>query len=65
VFIVARRYVKGRKGDRVLVCNSVAQSIVESCRGEHEQFVFSYTRRKKDGSIAWRRPIETVNNTGW
>lgn len=65
VFIVPRRYVKGRKGDRVLVCNSVAQSIVESCRGEHPENVFVYTRRKKDGSIAWRSPIGTVNNTGW
>lgn len=65
VFIVPRRYVKGRKGDRVLVCNSVAQSIVESCRGEHPEFVFTYTRLKKDGGLAWRRPIETMNNTGW
>jgi integrase len=65
VFVVPRRYVKGRKQDRVVVCNSVAQSIVESCRGEHGEFVFTYTRWKKDRSIAWRRPIETMNNTAW
>jgi integrase len=58
-------YVKGRKQDRVLVCNSVAQSIIDSCRGEHLEFVLTYTRLKKDGSVAWRRPIETMNNNGW
>ena len=64
-FVVPRRYVKGRKRERVLVCNSVAQSIVESCRGEHPENVFTYARLKKDGSIAWRRPIETMDNTAW
>jgi integrase len=65
MFVVPREYVKGRKQDRVLVCNSVVQSIVHSCRGEHPEFVLTYTRLKKDGSVAWRRPIETMNNNGW
>lgn len=65
VFVVPRRYVKGRKQDRVLVCNSVAQSVIESCRGEDPVFVFTYTRWRKDGSIAWRRPVKTMNNTAW
>jgi integrase len=61
VFVVPRRYVKGRKRDRVLVCNSVAQSIIESCRGEHPEFVFPY-RQGKAGKL---HAIETMNNTAW
>jgi integrase len=51
----------------LLVCNSVAQAVVESVRGQHDSFVFVYQRIKKDGTpgTAKPRPIETMNNTGW
>lgn len=62
VFVVPRRYVKGRKADRVLVCNSVAQSIIESVRGLHPKFVFVFSQAVKEPRY---RPIETVNNTAW
>ena len=71
VFVVPKRYVKGRKQDRVLVCNSVAQSIIESVRGMHPEFVFVYRhnfdRGKKPNPKAEykARPIETMNNTAW
>jgi len=69
VFEVPRRYVKGRKRSRVLVCNSVAQSVVESVRGQHPEFVFVYRReRVKNTDQAPKmpyRPIETMNNTAW
>jgi integrase len=67
VFEVPAASVKGRKRSRLLVCNSVAQSIVESVRGEHDEFVFVYRRRKKDGSPGAGRPhrIDTINNTAW
>jgi integrase len=69
VFEVPRRYVKGRKRSRVLVCNSVAQSVVESVRGQHPEYVFVYRReRVKNTDQAPKmpyRPIETMNNTAW
>jgi integrase len=62
VFVVPKRYVKGRKKDRVVVCNSVAQSIIESVRGMHPEFVFVYSQYVKKPKY---RPIETLNNTAW
>jgi len=62
VFEVPRRAVKGRRHARVLVCNSVAQSIIESLRGEHPEFVFVYSERRKKNEPG---PIETMNNTAW
>jgi hypothetical protein len=50
VFEVPAGHVKGRRRSRVLVCNSVAQSVVESVRGQHHEHVFVYRRLKKDGN---------------
>jgi integrase len=61
VFIVPPRYVKGRKGWRPLVCNRVAQSILEERRGKHPEFVFTYQRGGKKEPHA----VETMNNNGW
>jgi integrase len=61
VFIVPPRYVKGRKGWRPLVCNRVAQSILEERRGKHPEFVFTYQRGKNHLPHA----VETMNNNGW
>jgi integrase len=61
VFVVPPRYVKGRRGWRPLVCNRVAQSIIEAQRGKHIEFVFVYQRGKQLGP----RAIETMNNNGW
>ena len=61
VFIVPPRYVKGRKGWRPLVCNRVAQSIIEERRGKHPEFVFTYQRGQNHTPHA----IETMNNNGW
>ena len=61
VFIVPPRYVKGRKGWRPLVCNRVAQSIIDERRGKHPEFVFTYQRGKKLEPHA----VETMNNNGW
>ena len=67
VFEVPAINVKGRKRSRLLVCNSVAQSVVESARGEHGEFVFVYARCKKDGSAGAGKPhrVNTMNNTAW
>lgn len=69
VFEVPRRNVKGRRLVRVVVCNSVAQSVVDAVRGQHPEFVFVYRRERTtnlDTAPAMPyRPIETMNNTGW
>ena len=62
VFEVPRKAVKGSKRARIIVCNSVAQSIVESVRGQHPEFVFVYSERRKKGKPG---PVETMNNTAW
>lgn len=61
VFIVPPRYVKGRKSWRPLICNRVAQSIIEERRGKHPEFVFTYQHGKKQKPHA----VETMNNNGW
>jgi integrase len=63
VFEIPRESVKGRKRSRVLVCNSVAQSIIESVRGMHEEFVFVWTRGVKKVYVGGS--METMNNTAW
>jgi integrase len=69
VFEVPRQNVKGRKRSRIVVCNSVAQSVVDSVRGMHPQYVFVYRReRVKNTETAPTmpyRPIQTMNNTAW
>ena len=55
VFEVPRESVKGRKRRRMLVCNTVAQSVVDSVRGQHSEYVFVYRGHR----------IETMNNTAW
>lgn len=62
VFVVPKEFVKGRKEDRVIVCNSVAQSIIESVRGMHPEYVFVYLKNKKKGIYL---PTEKMNNTAW
>lgn len=61
VFIVPPRYVKGRKGWRPLVCNRVAQSVLDEQRGKHPEFVFTYQRGRNHEPHA----VETMNNNGW
>jgi integrase len=72
VFVVPAAHVKGvvgKKTDMVLVCNSVAQSIVERQRGKHATHVFTYRRErvknKDQPPVMPYRPIQTMNNTAW
>jgi integrase len=55
VFLVPKDSVKGRKRDRILVCNKVAKQIIETQRGLHDEYVFIYQNHR----------IETMNNTAW
>lgn len=69
VFEVPRRHVKGRRRVRIVVCNSVAQSVIETVRGQHPEFVFVYRRERVKNldqapAMAYK-PIGTMNNTAW
>lgn len=54
VFLIPGHRVKNRE-ERLAVLNDVAQSVIESVRNEHKQFVF--THRGK--------PVTAMNNTAW
>jgi integrase len=54
VFIVPRSFVKNGL-DRFVVLNRIAKSVIDGCRGEHPEFVF--TRRGK--------PLTKIYNSGW
>lgn len=61
--------VKGRKSSRLVLCNSLAQSLGEAARGQHKDYVFVYRReRVKNLSQAPQMPyrcIGTMSNTAW
>jgi integrase len=60
VFETPPEHVKGRRTSKLVVCNSVSQSVVERARGKHPTHVFV---------MAWRHhelgPIQMMNNTAW
>lgn len=69
VFDVPREHVKGGRRSRIIVCNSVAQSIIETVRGQHPEWVFVYRRERvkhteQAPAMPYRR-IQTMNNTAW
>jgi len=69
VFEVPREHVKGRRRPRVVVCNGVAQAVIESVRGMHEEFVFVWRRERvknvDDEPVMPYRPVQAMNNTAW
>lgn len=64
VFVVPRSHVKGRRSERIIVCNSVAQEVVDKQRGLHPSFVFTYPRPVAGGFIE-HQGVEYINNTAW
>jgi integrase len=67
LFEVPREHVKGRRRSRVVICNAVAQDVIESVRGQHDEFVFVYSRpagKTGEGTYA-PHPVQTMNNTAW
>lgn len=69
VFDVPRQHVKGGRRSRIIVCNSVAQSIIETVRGQHPEWVFVYRRERvkhiEQAPTMPYRQIQTMNNTAW
>ena len=54
MFIIPPELVKNGE-ERLIVCNQTGRSVVESQRGKHEQFVFTFKGK----------PVTRRNNTGW
>lgn len=61
IFVVPREFVKGRKRERIIVCNSVAQQIIDGQRGLHPERVF--TRAKQPPK--WARLNSGPHPLGW
>jgi len=59
VFIIPPTEVKNGI-ERYVVLNKVAASVIEECRGQHGEFVF--TEEEPGGE---RHPIGRMNNSGW
>jgi integrase len=56
VFLIPGEKVQGKnRCNRIVVCNDVAARVVDSLRGNHPKFVFSYAGRQ----------VTRMNNTGW
>lgn len=69
VFEVPRQYVKGRKSLAYVVCNSVAQRILDRVRGQHAEFVFVWRRERTknidEEPVMQYAPVTTMNNSAW
>src|SRR5207253_2237279 len=59
VFIIPPAHVKNGI-ERYVVLNRIAKAVIEGCRGEHEEFVF--TEEMRGGQ---RLPQSRMNNSGW
>lgn len=60
VFIVPGEIVKNAE-DRLVVLNRVAKSVIDSCRGDHPKFVFTWKRGPKSKPA----PLISMNNSAW
>jgi integrase len=54
VFVIPRDFVKNTL-DRYVVLNRIARSVIESCRGQHRESVFTYRGN----------PVTKIYNSGW
>ncbi|HHT9843886.1 TPA: tyrosine-type recombinase/integrase [Legionella pneumophila] len=62
VFIIPGELVKNGE-ERLIVCNDVARSVVESQRSVHDQYVFTYRGQpvSRMNATAWRKARERVH----
>jgi integrase len=61
VFVVPASEYKGKR-PHVAILNDVAMKVIESCRGVHSEYVFTYRNEKKE--LPPDR-VDTINNTAW
>ena len=68
VFLIPATEMKAKR-PHVLILNDVAWSIVEECRGAHDEFVFVWRRERvvnvDEEPVMEYAPIGTMNNTGF
>lgn len=60
VFLIPKEIVKNKE-DRLVVLNQVAKNVIDECRGEHDQFVFTFKLGKKSKPV----PTASMNNSAW
>lgn len=60
VFVIPGEFMKNTE-DGLVVLNSVARSVIESCRGNHPERVFTWKRGPKGKP----QPVGSMNNTAW
>jgi integrase len=60
VFLIPQHVVKNGE-ERLVVLNRVAASVVEECRGDHAEFVFTW--KKGPAGKSW--PTASMNNNSW
>ena len=53
-FLIPASFVKNQR-DRLVVCNSIAMSVINSVRGQHSERVFTFRKR----------PVARMYNTAW
>jgi integrase len=68
VFVIPAEHYKGKR-PHVQILNDVAWSVVQKCRGMHDEYVFVYRRERvknieKEPVMQYDR-IDTMNNTGF
>jgi integrase len=65
VFIIPGQRVKNAQ-DRLVVLNRIARSVIEAQRGQHRDYVFTYTPECcKPGETPEPTPVIHMNNTAW
>jgi len=66
VFVVPASEFKG-KLPHVVILNDVAHKVMESCRGVHKEYVFTYQREIKDPKLEQHEPnrVDCINNNAW
>ena len=74
VFIIPSQFVKNRE-ERLVVLNRVAASIIDTCRGEHPEFVFVYRHNvdravskgtsRRDHAPKPPHRVVRMNNNAW
>ncbi|CAB5512477.1 hypothetical protein LMG26857_01767 [Achromobacter anxifer] len=65
IFVVPREFVKGRKSERLIVCNSVAQRLVDAQRGLHPERVFVFPHQTRPGRPPKYAVVTKMGNRYW
>jgi integrase len=61
VFVIPQEEFKAKR-PHVVILNDVARSVVESCRGMHADYIFTYQNELTDKAPT---RVDTMNNTAW